>query len=265
VSAAPVDRPVVLVIGGSDPIGAAGIQADLRHLAVLGVHGAAVPTALTVQRIGSVDLVEPVTPDLLRKSLDAVESTFEPAAVVVGMLATEPLTREVLMWLHKIHVPVVLDPVFKSGSGTPLLDEAGIEVVRDFLTARADLTLPNVDELAALSGIAAADLATEPGRVRALEALIERGAPAVMSKGGHASGDPVVDLLHDGASVTRFASPRLAVAVRGAGGALAAACAARLAHGDALAQAVSSARALLQQALARCQASGSPFIHLGPA
>ena len=118
-----VDRPVVLVIGGSDPIGAAGIQADLRHLAALGVHGAAVPTALTVQRIDSVDDVEPVNPDFLRKSLDAIESTFEPAAVVVGMLATEPIAREVLLWLHKVHVPVVLDPVFRSGSGTALLDD----------------------------------------------------------------------------------------------------------------------------------------------
>lgn len=263
-SAVTVDRPVVLVIGGSDPIGAAGIQADLRHLGALGVHGAAVPTALTVQRVDAVDHVEPIAPDLVRRSLDAVEATFEPAAVVVGMLATEPIAREVLLWLHKIHVPVVLDPVFRSGSGTPLLDEAGVAVVRDFLVPRAELTLPNLDELARLVGKDAADLASEPARVAALEELIERGAPAVFSKGGHAPGAEVVDLLHDGNAVTRFTAPRIRAWVRGLGGALAAACAAELARGKPLSEAVSTARSLLEPALSRADAAGSPFLHLTP-
>jgi hydroxymethylpyrimidine/phosphomethylpyrimidine kinase len=263
VSAARLDRPVVLVIGGSDPIAAAGIQADLRHLAALGVHGAAVPTAITVQHVDSVDLVEPVSPEVLRRSLDAVESTFDPAAVVVGMLATEPLVREVLLWLHKIgHTPVVLDPVFKSGSGTPLLDDAGIEVVRDFVVARAELSLPNVQELATLTGMPAADLLTEEGRVRALEALIERGAPAVMSKGGHAAADESVDLLHDGGEVTRFWAPRVSGKFRGAGGALAAACAAHLAKGSSIRDAAARAHACVQEAIGRASRAGSPFLHL---
>jgi hydroxymethylpyrimidine kinase/phosphomethylpyrimidine kinase len=260
----PVDRPVVLVIGGSDPLGAAGIQADLRHLAVLGVHGAAVPTALTAQRIDAVDWVEPVSTDSIRKSFDAIEATFEPAAVVVGMLATEPIAREVLLWLHKVHAPVVLDPVFRSSSGTPLLDEEGIEVVRDFLLARAELSLPNVDELALLAGAAAEDLAKEPARAHALEVLIERGAPAVLAKGGHAPGDEVVDLLHDGNSITRLVSPRLKGSFRGTGGALAAACAAELARGKDVAAAVAAARALVQGALARAGAAQSPFLQLKP-
>jgi hydroxymethylpyrimidine kinase/phosphomethylpyrimidine kinase len=257
-----VDRPVVLVIGGSDPIGAAGIQADLRHLAVLGVHGAAVPTALTAQRIDAVDHVEPVSPDSLRRSFDVIEDTFEPAAVIVGMLANEPLAREVLLWLHKVHVPVVLDPVFRSSSGTALLDDEGIAVVRGFLLARADLTLPNVDELAALSGAAAADLAAEPARVHALESLIERGAPAVLGKGGHAPGEEVVDLLHDGTAVTRLVSPRLKGRFRGTGGALAAACAVELARGKSVPAAVASARAIVQGALARAAAAETPFLNL---
>jgi hydroxymethylpyrimidine/phosphomethylpyrimidine kinase len=258
----PVDRPVVLVIGGSDPIGAAGIQADLRHLAVLGVHGAAVPTALTAQRIDAVDYVEPVSPDSLRRSFDVIEATFEPAAVIVGMLANEPLAREVLLWLHKVHAPVVLDPVFRSGSGTALLDDEGIEVVRGFLLARADLTLPNVDELAILSGAAVGDLAAEAARVRALESLIERGAPAVLAKGGHVAGEEVVDLLHDGNGVTRLVSPRLKGRFRGTGGALAAACAVELARGKAVPAAVDAARAIVQGALARAAAAETPFLNL---
>jgi hydroxymethylpyrimidine/phosphomethylpyrimidine kinase len=257
-----VDRPVVLVIGGSDPIGAAGIQADLRHLAVLGVHGAAVPTALTAQRVDAVDWVEPVSPDSLRKSFDAIEATFEPAAVIVGMLATEPLAREVLLWLHKVHAPVVLDPVFRSGSGTALLDDEGIGVVRDFLLARAELSLPNADELAILAGVAPSGLTAEPARVAALEQLIERGAPAVLAKGGHVPGDEVVDLLHDGNGVTRLVSPRLKGRFRGTGGALAAACAVELARGKAVPAAVAAARATVQGALARAAAADSPFLHL---
>jgi hydroxymethylpyrimidine/phosphomethylpyrimidine kinase len=258
----PVDRPVVLVIGGSDPIGAAGIQADLRHLAALGVHGAAVPTALTAQRIDAVDAIEPVSTDILRKSLEAIEETFEPNAIVVGMLATEPLLREVLMWLHKIHVPVVLDPVIRSTSGTPLLDDAGIDALRDFMLPRADLTLPNLGELAALAEMSEAQVADEAGRNEALAALIERGAPAVLSKGGHGAGAEVVDLLHDGSGVTRFSAPRLPGRFRGIGGACAAACGALMAQGRPLAEAVTEAHRLVQAALARAAAAGSPFLHL---
>jgi hydroxymethylpyrimidine kinase/phosphomethylpyrimidine kinase len=261
-SFAAVDRPVVLVIGGSDPIGAAGIQADLRHLTALGAHGAAVPTALTAQSVDSVDYVEPVSTESLRRSFDAIEATFEPGAVVVGMMATEALAREVLLWLHKVHAPVVLDPVFRSSSGTPLLDDAGIGVVRDFLLARAELSLPNVDELAALSGASAADLGVEAARAAALESLIERGAPAVLAKGGHAPGDEVVDLLHDGGEVVRLVSPRLKGRFRGTGGALAVACAVELARGKAVGAAVASARATVQGALARAAAAGSPFLNL---
>jgi len=261
---AAVDRPVVLVIGGSDPIGAAGIQADLRHLAALGVHGAAVPTALTVQRIDAVESVHVAPPDVVRKSLEAVEETFEPAAVLLSMLATEPVAREVLLWLHKIHVPVVLDPVFRASSGAPLLDDAGFELVRDFLVPRADLTLPNLDELARLSGVSPEDVLTEEGRGRALEALIERGAPAVLSKGWHLPGADLIDLLHDGVAITRLSGSRVAGRVRGAGGAMAAACAAFLARGFDLGAAAKTAHDRVQAAISRAAAAGSPFLHLQP-
>jgi hydroxymethylpyrimidine/phosphomethylpyrimidine kinase len=263
-TAVAIDRPVVLVIGGSDPIGAAGLQADLRHLAALGVHGAAVPTALTAQRIDAVDAVEPVAPATVRRCLDAIEATFEPSAVVVGMLGTEPVAREVLLWLHKIHTPVVLDPVFRAGAGPALLDDAGIAVVRDFLVARAELTLPNAPELATLAAVAEADLATEAGRLAAVETLLERGAPAILSKGGHVPGGDVVDLLHDGICVTRLTAPRSHGRLRGTGGALAAACAAFLARGRPLVAAVSEAHATLQGAIARAARAGSPILHLAP-
>ncbi len=252
-------RPVVLVIGGSDPIAAAGIQADLRHLAALGVHGAAVPTALTVQRLGAVTSIEPIAPPLVRAMFDAVGETFEPAAVVVSMLATEPIAREVLLWLHRFHGPVVLDPVMRASAGTALLDDAGIDVLRDFFLPRADVTLPNVAELARLAG--RPEPTDEAGRLTLVLELIERGAPAVWSKGGHAgTGDPV-DLLHDGNTVHRFVGQRRAGTFRGTGGALAAACAALLARGHDLVSAANLAHAALQLALGRAEAAQTPFLH----
>ncbi len=256
-------RPVVVVIGGSDPIGAAGIQADLRHLAAWGVHGAAVPTALTVQTVATVDAIHPVAPDHVRAMLEAVSATFEPDAVLVGMLANEPVAREVLLWLHKYHGRVVLDPVIHASAGRALIDDDAIEVVRDFLLPRSDLTLPNTSELAILAG--GDEARDEAGRIRHLEELIGRGAPAVLSKGGHGDGPGPVDLLHDGGTIHRWSAARHAGSFRGAGGALAASCAALLARGVDLHATVTRAHGALQRAFARAAAAKTPFLHFDPA
>lgn len=252
------DRPVVLCVGGFDPLGAAGIVADVRHLAALGVHAAAVPTALTVQHLHAVDRVEPLDPALFREMLDGVRATMAPRVVLVGMLAHEHMVRELLLWLHEYNEKVVLDPVCVSTSGAPLIDDAGFRLMADVLVPRADIVLPNVHELARLTGEAVPT--TEAGRAALAGELLQRGAGAVLAKGGHAGGTDSVDILVSDAGSRRLLAPRLDGFFRGAGGALAAAIAAALALGATVEDAVGRAHGQMALVLKRAAAAQSPWL-----
>ena len=255
----PIDRPVVLVVGGSDPIGAAGIQADLRHLAACGVHGAAVPTALTVQKIDAVTEIAPVDLGLFRRMLEAVFASARVDVVLVGMLASEAHLRTLLVILHNFTGKIVVDPVFRATAGAPLLDASGRDLVREALIIRAHVVLPNAYELCALAGVP--ERFDEASRAAAAAELVEQGAELVLAKGGHADGDPVVDLLATPAGIERLSSPRVAGFFRGAGGALAAATAAETALGRDVVAAVKNARERTSRALARAAAAKTPILH----
>lgn len=259
-------RPVVLCVGGSDPIGAAGIQADLRHVAACGAHGAAVPTALTVQGVGSFRESAPVDVPFFRRSLETVFSELPIDAVLVGMLATEAHVRTLLIWLHNFEGRIVLDPVFAASAGAPLLDAPGRALVREALVVRADAVLPNVAELAEL--VDEPPAATEEEREAQAAELVSRGASVVLAKGGHAAGDEVTDVLAVPAGVRRLADARIPGTFRGTGGALAAATAAEIALGAAPVDALLRARARVRAALTEASRRGTPFLRLdaaGPA
>ncbi len=253
-------RPSVLCVGGSDPIGAAGLQADLRHLAVLGVHGAAVPTSLTVQTVDGFVRQEPTSPAIFRESLEAVFASLPIDVVLIGMLATEAHLRTLLVVLHNFLGRIVVDPVFHASAGAPLLDGGGRALVGEALLVRAHVVLPNVAELAALAGVDPPD--DEASRAALAEELVAQGAELVLAKGGHADGPEVVDLLATPAGVERLTSPRAPGRFRGTGGALAAACAAELAHGKSPLEAVRSAHARVAAAIRRAAAVPTPFLHL---
>jgi hydroxymethylpyrimidine/phosphomethylpyrimidine kinase len=237
----------ILIIAGSDPGAGAGLQQDLKTATLLGVYGLTVVTALTVQNRAGLLSVHPAAPEVVAAQLDAVLGDFPVAAVKVGMLATAEIVRLVAARLRGLNgVPVVLDPVLAAGAGGELLEADALAVLVEELFPLTFLLTPNAPEAARLSGLPVqtpGDLAQAAARLQAM------GPRWVLAKGGHLPGDPV-DVLTDGNNTYQLSNPRLvAPHHHGSGCLLATACAAGLARGLALPEAVNQARALVFQAL----------------
>jgi hydroxymethylpyrimidine kinase/phosphomethylpyrimidine kinase len=236
----------VLIIAGSDPGAGAGLQQDLKVTTLLGAYGFTVVTALTVQNSQGVLAVHPVAPEVVAAQLDAVLSDFPVAAVKVGMLATAGLVRTVAERLKGLDAPLVLDPVLAAGGGFPLLTADGIDLLVEELFPQACLLTPNAPEAARLTGLT---VQTPADLEEAARRLKDMGPRWVLAKGGHLPGEPV-DLLYDGENTYRLPGVRLAAPNHhGSGCLLASACAAGLAQGLSVPEAVNQARGLTAQAL----------------
>lgn len=239
----------LLAVGGSDSCGGAGIQADIKTAARLGVDTATVVTAVTAQNSHGVRSVWAVPEAVIAAQLDAVCSDLPPHAVKLGMLFDGPRVRLVAAAIDRYRLsPVVCDPVLASTSGRRLLDDQGRQQLLALLPRLALLT-PNAVEAGLLSGRTVSDGATllEAGR-----ALLDLGAAAVLLKGGHLSGGQSTDilLLASEAEPLRFTAPRVVTRNdHGTGCVLASAIAAGLARGLALVDAVAQAKSFLQRAL----------------
>ncbi len=256
---------VALTIAGSDPSGGAGIQADLKTFHAHGVYGAAAITLLTVQNTRGVSAVEAIRPDLVRDQARAVIDDIPPDAVKTGALGNAGVVLAVAEIAASLRAPLVVDPVMISKHGAPLLDADAISALKDALLPRAYLVTPNAPEAALLSGIEVSDRASAEEAARA---IAERGPGAVLIKGGHLEGAQAIDyLLVDGA-IVEIASPRIASRhTHGTGCTYSAAITARLAHGDALLDAVRGAKAWLTEAIAAAPGVGGgigPVDHLRP-
>jgi len=261
-----------LTISGSDPTGGAGLQLDVQVFQRFGLHGAAVPTALTVQDTEKVHQVLPVFPNLVLDQLRAVLRDFEPAVVKIGMLASDDVLRQVAYALGDLpeHVPIVIDPVLVSSSGLPLLERRAWRGLEG-LFARARLVTPNLHELEALTDM---PVARRRDTEAAAGALIEKtDATAVLVKGGHREGAPD-DLLAtrtaagDDVSFEWLKGERIEGSpVHGTGCALASAIAAGLALDHTLPDAVRAARAFVREAIARAKpvGRGARLLDLGGA
>ncbi|MCH4564650.1 bifunctional hydroxymethylpyrimidine kinase/phosphomethylpyrimidine kinase [Halomonas sp. EGI 63088] len=242
--------PNVLTIAGSDPSGGAGIQADLKTFSALGAYGTSVITALTAQNTRGVTGVHPVPADFIAAQLETLLADIDIAAVKIGMVASREVA-ETLRTLLERRRPrwIVLDPVMVAKSGDTLVDDAGIRAVREVLVPLADLITPNLPEAAVLLGCA------EPRDREAMAALTPGlralGAGAVLLKGGHLAGDACPDLLITPESRHWLEGARIATDnLHGTGCTLSSAITARLAQGDDLAGAVTTAKAWLATALA---------------
>ncbi len=184
---------VALTIAGSDPSGGAGIQADLRTFAALGVVGVSAITALTVQNSLGVQSVHPVPADVLAAQLEAIFSDINVNAVKIGMLGGADQVRAVAAALRKYQPPnIVLDPVLASSGGVPLLDDAGRLALLTELMPLCDLVTPNLNEATALTSSTVDTIRTME---MAGERLLEMGARAILVKGGHLPGKPIDVLL----------------------------------------------------------------------
>jgi len=241
--------PIALTIAGSDSSGGAGIQADLKTFAALGVYGASAITALTAQNTEGVEAVLVVPPDFVARQIRVVARDLDIRAVKIGMLATGDVIEAVAAELAALPaIPVVLDPVMVAASGDVLLDEDAIETLRKTLLPRATVLTPNLPEAAKLLGQAEA---RDEKEMRAQgEALRKLGAEAVLIKGGHAAGPEAVDLLLDREGGLRLPARRVETNnTHGTGCTLSSAIAAELAKGVSLREAVRRAKAYVTAAL----------------
>jgi hydroxymethylpyrimidine/phosphomethylpyrimidine kinase len=241
--------PVALTIAGSDSSGGAGIQADLKTFAALGVYGASVITALTAQNTTGVSAIHNVPADFIAAQIDAVFADLDVGAVKIGMLGNAAATGAVAAGLDR-HRPrhVVLDPVLVASTGADLLRADAMDGLRS-LMSRADVVTPNLFEAAALLE---APLARDEDAMRMqAQKLLAFGAGAVLIKGGHGGGPDSVDLLVEADGCARFTAPRIATKnTHGTGCTLASAVAAGLAKGLALNAAVREAKAYVGAAIA---------------
>ncbi len=241
--------PRVLTIAGSDSGGGAGIQADLKTMLALGVHGMSVLTAVTAQNSVGVQGYWELPVGAVRAQLASVLEDIGVDAVKTGMLASTALVSTVAAELARLTVPVVVDPVSVSKHGDPLLAPEALAAVRAELLPVATLVTPNLPETEQLSGVT---VEGEADLRRAADALLALGPRAVLVKGGHlGSGADAVDLLWDGDTEHVFRSPRYDNRhTHGTGCTLASAIASRLASGDALPVAVAAAKEYVTGAIA---------------
>ena len=257
---------MVLTIAGFDPSSGAGVTADVKTVAAHGCYGVGCITALTVQSTAGVQRVEGVTPELVAQTLDELRADLEISAVHIGMLGSATVVRVVADFLEKAGLPnIVLDPIIKSSSGHDLTDAAGLRLLIERLLPLATVITPNVDEAAALTGLAVTNL--EQMRAAAIR-LHQMGAASVVITGGHL--EKAIDLLSfaspRGAQQEVFKSDRLrSNCTHGTGCAFSTAMACHLARGRGLPEAVLLAKAYVAAAIAHAHPLGrgtGPVHHL---
>ena len=225
------NRPVVLVIAGTDSSGGAGLTRDLRVLAGCDVGAVAAVTAVTAQTHTHVASIHTIPPDVIREQIAAALEANDVRAIKIGMLGTRECVEAVArsLPLHEA-IPIVLDPVLAASSGKPLLDASGRAALRDLLLPNVTLLTPNIPEAAALLGAPVSN--DESVLVHYAQRLRALGPHAVLVKGGHGTGAECTDILATGDDeIERLSTPRLNVTMRGTGCTLASAIAAGLARG----------------------------------
>jgi hydroxymethylpyrimidine/phosphomethylpyrimidine kinase len=239
--------PRVLAIAGSDSGGGAGIQADLKTMLALGVHGMTVVCAVTAQNSVGVQGYWELPPEAVRAQLDSVLGDIGAQAIKTGMLASAVTVDEVCKGLDEVAAPIVVDPVAVSKHGDSLLSAGTLEAIRERLLPMATVVTPNLLEAELLTGM---DIADESQMLRAGRLISAMGPQWVLVKGGHLPGNPV-DLLVHGDDVLRFPSERIvSVHTHGTGCTLASAIASRLAFGDDVVTAVKAAKEYVTGAIA---------------
>ncbi len=246
----------VLIIAGSDSGGGAGIQADIKTVTMLGGYAATAITAITVQNTLGVTGVHPIPVEIVEGQARAVLDDIGADAIKTGMLGDIAMVETVAAILDSAaSIPVVVDPVMVAKGGSNLLAVSAVDAVRSLLIPRSGLLTPNAPEAQVLTGLSV--LTTDDLR-RAGEALLKLGAAAVLMKGGHVEGESVIDVLMTQSGETTFEGERIHTRhTHGTGCTLASACAAGLAQGLALPEAVARAWAYVHEAMRQAPGFGA--------
>jgi hydroxymethylpyrimidine/phosphomethylpyrimidine kinase len=246
----------VLIVAGSDSGGGAGIEADIKTVTALKGYAATAITALTAQNTQGISAIFPVPPDFVRQAMAAVLGDIGADCVKTGMLHDAGVIAAVADTLAALApaVPLVVDPVMVATSGTRLLDESAIAVLKARLIPRATLLTPNLPEAEVLLG---RRIAGAEAMIEAAEALRALGAGAVMLKGGHLPGDLLRDVVVEAGARYVLESPRIPTRhTHGTGCTLASAIATGLAQGMALRAAIERAHGFVQRAIAAAPGYG---------
>jgi hydroxymethylpyrimidine/phosphomethylpyrimidine kinase len=249
-------RPrIALTIAGSDSGAGAGIQADLKTFAALGVYGTSALAALTAQNTREVLAIHEVPERFLFAQIRALVSDLQPDAVKTGMLASASLVKSVASAVERFRLKnLVVDPVMLSKSGAALLRADAIKALRERLVPLARVLTPNLPEAEALTG---KRLRTLSDIQEAARLLRDMGAASVVIKGGHSRGEPI-DYFCDGKRAVLFQGERLRTrSDHGTGCAFSAAIAAHLARGAQVASAVSEAKQFVLEGMRSAAKLGS--------
>ena len=246
---------IALTIAGSDSGGGAGIQADLKTFAALGVYGTSALTAVTAQNTLGVTGVQELSPDMVALQIDAVVYDIGADAVKTGMLANSGIIRVVADKVAEHGLPnLVVDPVMVAKGGDSLLQAAAVDALRTLLVPLALVVTPNLPEASVLVGYEVSTL--EQARRAAMD-IVGMGSRSVVVKGGHLQGD-AVDVFYDGIDFREFSSPRVdTTSTHGTGCTFASAIAAGLAKGMGVEEAVGQAKAYVTEAIRRAIPIGS--------
>ncbi len=235
--------PIALTIAGSDSGGGAGLQADLKTFASLGVFGTSVITSVTAQN--TVEVVDscPLYPEEVESQLEAIFDDFKVNAVKTGMLAEKEIVSVVARKLKENRVKnLVVDPVLAAKSGARLLSNDGAETMIKKLFPLAMIITPNLPEAEALSGV---KIKSDSDYRQAAEKLLDLGPRSVVIKGGHRKAD-ANDFFFDGKRAVWLSAKRAkADSVHGTGCIFSAAISAQLAKGKPLLAAVRAAKSFI--------------------
>ena len=248
-------RGKVLTIAGSDSGGGAGIQADLKTIALLGSYGASVITSLTAQNTRGISGIHTPPPAFVAEQLDAVLSDISVDTVKTGMLYSPETIALVTDKLREFDRKIiVVDPVMTAKGGVALMEREAVTILKERLIPCAYLLTPNIPEAEKLTGSAIAD---EEGMREAARILCRMGARNVLIKGGHLPDGIAVDILFDGSGFTRFSVPRILTNnSHGTGCTFASAISAFLAQGEPLHTAIARAKEFITAAIKFAQPLG---------
>ena len=245
--------PSAMTIAGSDSGAGAGVQADLKTFAALGVYGTSVLTAITAQNTLTVTTVHEVPTNVIESQIDAVVTDIGADAVKTGMLSSSAIIECVTKSLKKYSaIPelrrLVVDPVMVAKSGDSLLHEEAVGALRDLLLPMAAVVTPNIPEAETLTGLS---IVSDDDVKKAAREIVAMGATSVVVKGGHRDG-PATDLYFNGHNFREFTAPRFdTVNTHGTGCTFASAVAAGLAKGLQTEEAVGLAKEFVTEAIRR--------------
>ena len=249
---------VALSIAGSDSGAGAGLQADLRVFQAAGVYGASVVTAITAQNPNNVRSIDPVKAKLVQQQLESVFEGFKVKAAKTGMLLTASNVGMVAEWFVGKKIPLIVDPVMVSTSGTVLLKTNAIRSLQKRLLPLASLVTPNIPEAERLTGL---KIREESDQQTAARAIYEVYGCAVLLKGGHLKGMRAADTFFDGKEVTVLSVKRVkAKLLPGTGCYYSARITAELAKGINLLSAIRAAKKCITAAINRPRRVGRQSI-----